>query len=311
MFRKYEYVYMLYREGSFTRAAEKLFISQPSLSVAIQNVEKDLGAVLFERTGSGVTPTEAGLAYINAVQQVMQIEKDLRDKILDLNSLEAGHITVGGSNYLSSYVLPKVINAFSSRFPKVKVELVEANSHTLLELLRQDLVDVIVDNYDDSENIAYPLLEEKILLCVPKQYSVNRSLEACRIQPDDIYSGAAMLDTVPCVPMEAFRNEKFILLKPENDMYRRARSVFEKNNMDPEVVFSVDQLNIAYALSASGNGLTFVTDTFFKYGRFRDDVYLYRPDSECSRKLCIAHRRNKYCSRAMREFIKTAGEVVK
>ena len=120
-----------------------------------------------------------------------------------------------------------------------------------------------------------------------------------------------MIDAVPCVPMEIFRNEKFILLKPENDMYRRARSVFEKNNMDPEVVFSVDQLNIAYALSSSGNGLTFVTDTFFKYGRFRDDVYLYRPGENCCRKLYIAYRRNKYCTRAMREFIKTAGEVVK
>ena len=155
------------------------------------------------------------------------------------------------------------------------------------------------------------MLEEKILLCVPKQYSVNRGLETYRIQPDDIYSGMAMIDAVPCVPMEIFRNEKFILLKPENDMYRRARSVFEKNNMDPKVVFSVDQLNIAYALSSSGNGLTFVTDTFFKYGRFRDDVYLYRPDLDCSRKLCIAHRRNKYCTRAMAEFIKIAEEVVK
>lgn len=311
MFRKYEYVYMLYQEGSFTRAAEKLFISQPSLSVAVQNVEKELGAVLFERTGSGVRPTEAGMAYISAVQRVMQIEKELKDKILDLNGLEAGHITVGGSNYLSSYVLPRVINAFSTQYPKVKVELVEANSHTLLEMLHQDQVDIIVDNYDDPEDTAYPLVEEQILLCVPKRYSINRGLETCRIRPDDIYSGTVVLDTVPCVPMEAFQDEKFILLKPENDMFRRAKGIFEKNHLDPEVVFSVDQLNIAYAMSASGNGLTFVTDTFFKYGRFRDDVHLYRPGPNCNRKLYIAHRRNKYCTRAMTAFIRMAEKVVK
>ena len=60
MFSKYNYVYQVYKEGSFTRAAEKLFISQPSLSAAIKNIEQKLGADIFERTNGGVRLTEVG-----------------------------------------------------------------------------------------------------------------------------------------------------------------------------------------------------------------------------------------------------------
>ena len=70
MFAKMDYAYAVYKEGSFTRAAEKLFISQPSLSAAIKNLEEEIGAPLFERTGGGVLLTEAGRAYMDAVQRV-------------------------------------------------------------------------------------------------------------------------------------------------------------------------------------------------------------------------------------------------
>ena len=66
MFQKYKYVLAVYSEQSFTMAAQKLFISQPSLSVAIRKIEKEIGGMLFERSGSGVKPTEIGLAYISA-----------------------------------------------------------------------------------------------------------------------------------------------------------------------------------------------------------------------------------------------------
>ena len=73
MFSKYEYAYALYQEGSFTKAAQKLFITQPSLSIAIKGIEKEAGAVLFERRGNGVVLTEAGKEYIATVERIMAL----------------------------------------------------------------------------------------------------------------------------------------------------------------------------------------------------------------------------------------------
>lgn len=312
MFTKYDYAYMLYKEGSFTRAAEKLFISQPSLSVAIRNIEKEMGAQLFCRTGNGVTLTEAGQAYMDAIAQVIRIEKELKARIDDINALETGQLTVGGSNYLTSYVLPRIIQKFTILYPKVHVTLVEANSQSLLEQLDNGQVDIIIDNIHKPEQYrTYPLTREQILLCVPKSSITNRGLEQYRIHPDSIYDGTTDLQSIPCPPMDAFAKEKFILLKPGNDMYDRAQTIFQNHGIAPEVVFRVDQLNISYALAESGIGLSFVADTFFKYGRFRENVWLYNMGPACSRTLYAAHPSNRYCSRAMEEFIRIAREVVK
>ncbi len=312
MFRNLRYVYAVYEEGSFTRAAEKLFISQPSLSVAVKNIEKEIGAELFERRGGGVRLTEVGRAYIGAAEKILRAESQFRREVNDIQDLQSGQIVLGGSNYLSSYVLPKIINKFTTLHPRVTISLVEANSCNLIDLMDREQVDMIVDNVEASEKyVRYPLLEEEILLCVPKDDPINRGLEDRRIDPEQIYTGEIDLETVAPVSLKAFQNEKFILLKPGNNMHSRAIELFAKYDMTPNVVFSVDQLNIAYAMTDSGVGLSFVPDTFFKYGQFRESVVLYKVDRHCSRTLHIAHLHNKYCTRAMGEFVKLAKEVIK
>ena len=241
MFKKYEYVYAVYKTGNFTKAAESLYISQPSLSVAVKNLENEIGAPLFERSGSGVVLTEIGREYIAAAEKIMSIQKDFSNRLNDIFSLETGSITVGGTNYLSSYVLPKIINRFSARYPKITVDLVEANSISLAEMIENESVDVVIDSFDSTMDnyTGYPLVSEKILLCVPADRKVNNGLEDYRILPEDLYSEKT--ETVPCVPIETFKNEPFILLKNGNDMFFRARNIFERR-MTPNVIFSVDQM---------------------------------------------------------------------
>ncbi|MBR2021598.1 MAG: LysR family transcriptional regulator [Clostridia bacterium] len=313
MFSKYNYVYQVYKEGSFTRAAEKLFISQPSLSAAIKNIEQKLGADIFERTNGGVRLTEVGQEYISAAEKIMNVEKEFVNKISDIYNLETGHITVGGTNYLSSYVLPRIVNRFAALYPKIDVTLVEANSTSLHKMIKNEQIDIIIDSFDETmdEYEKYLLASERILLCVPEDRPINKSLCEFQIYPDSIYNGTVCLDEVKSVPIEVFKDEKFVLLKSGNDMYNRAMSIFDKYKVEPKVVFSVDQLNISYALVDSGMGLCFATDTLFKYGKFRNNVVLYNVGQEhCSRMLYVAHKKNKYCSRAMSEFIRVAKDVI-
>lgn len=313
MFSKYNYVYEVYNEQNFTRAAEKLFISQPSLSAAIKNIEKKLGAELFERRGNGVKPTEIGEAYIATVRQIMTAEKEFLSRINDINNLQTGKIVVGGTNYLSSYVLPKVINRYNKMYPHIEVELMEANSHNLGELMKNDEVDIIIDSFDEvPDNYeGYFLSREDIWLCVPRDRKINERLKKFKVEPEDIYNGRVSAEKISAVSIDVFQDEDFIILKKGNDMYNRALEFFEEGNIKPRVVYRVDQLNISYALADSGIGLCFITDTFLKYGREHSNVFLYKVGSErCSRKLYIAHRKNKYCTRAMTEFIKMTKEVI-
>lgn len=313
MFSKYEYVYAVYKERNFTRAAQKLFISQPSLSAAIKNIEKRVGAPLFERTGSRVKLTEVGREYIDATEKMINIKNDFENKINDIYNLQTGQISVGGSNYLSSYVLPRIITRFSALYPQIKVTLTEANSKNLSEMIKSEQLDLFIDSFDEpiEEYQGFPLVSERILLCVPANRDINAKLKKFQIYPDNIYNGETDLNSVPHVPIEIFKDENFILLKNGNDMYKRAMNIFDKGNINPNVSFSVDQLNISYALVEAGMGLCFATDTFFRYGRFRNNVILYSVGNIHSRTLYIAYKRNKYCTKAMDAFINVAKEVIR
>lgn len=80
----------------------------------------------------------------------------------------------------------------------------------------------------------------------------------------------------------------------------------------PRVIFQVDQLNIACALAESGMGACFVTDTLFRYRRHMENVVLYKPATACAgRGLYVAHKKRRYCTRAMAELIKIAQERIK
>lgn len=215
---------------------------------------------------------------------------------------------------MSSYVLPQIITRFRERYPRVKVSLVEANSVRLRELLHNDEVDMIVDNFQEGSELyeKYPLMTENILLCVSGESPINEALKPFRILPEQIYNGTVRQACIPAVDVSLFRAEDFVLLKTGNDMHYRAMAIFEKSNITPRVTFEVDQLNISYALAESGLGICFVTDTLFKYRKHNGNVVLYKLDCrDASRMLYAVHKKNRYCTRAMSEFITIAQEIIK
>ncbi len=313
MFKKPEYVYAIYKEKSFTKAAERLYISQPSLSAAIKNIEDEIGAPLFDRCGGEVTPTEIGKEYVKAAESIMNIKNEFIDRLNDIYELNVGSITVGAPNYLSCNILPHIINRFSSRYPNIELTLMEAKSTTLEKMIYDEDVDIVLDSFDQTmqSHIGYPLAKEKILLCVPSSFEINDGLKEYAVLPNSIYDGDPNALNKEPVPIEAFCNEKFILLKNGNDMYSRAMSIFEKAGIMPDVSFYVDQLNISYSLAESGMGICFAPDTSFRFGRFGDNVTLYNiADAPSTRMLYVAHKKNKYCTSAMRKFIEIAKEVI-
>ena len=313
MFTKIDYVYAVYKEKSFTQAAKKLFISQPSLSAAIKTVEKSVGAPLFERTNNNITLTEVGREYISAAEKILRIRDDFTNRINDICNLEIGKISVGSTNYISTYILTEIINAFSNRFPKIEISLTEANSSSLLQMMENEAIDLIIDSFDDSlkDFQCYRLTNERILLCVPKDKAINERLIEYAINPEHILDCTANFSKVPSVSIKEFIDESFVMLKDGNDIALYANQAFTKASITPKVCFSVDQMNISYALANAGMGLCFVTDTMFKSSQYTNNVVLYNI-SECepTRTLYMTHKINKYCTRTISEFIKMAKEII-
>ena len=304
MFKKARYVLSVYREGSFTKAAKKLYISQPCLSTAIKQLEGELGAPLFERASSSVKPTELGLEYIRTAERIIELEDAFASRINDLNTLATGVLRVGGSNYGSSYVLPQLIASFSKLYQNVTVSLTETNSSELLSMLNSGDIDIIADSFDSEPDgcILSPLSNERILLAVPSSFACNDNLRHLGATPNELFDSVKDCNSLPVVSIKHFKSEKFILLKNGNSMYEHAMKVFRQAGFTPEVSLFLDQLSTSYVLTSQGNGCCFVTDTFFKYHRFDNPVILYNVDGG-ERKLALAYKKSAVYSPAVLKFI--------
>ena len=135
MFQGMRYVYEVYREMSFSRAAKKLFISQPSLSNAVRKTEQKLGAPLFDRSTNPIGLTDLGKEYIRAVELILDVENGFVNYLHDRNALQNGSVSIGGTNVFTSYALPPLVSQFTEQFPQIHIELVEAVTSELKDRL--------------------------------------------------------------------------------------------------------------------------------------------------------------------------------
>lgn len=307
MFQGMEYVYEVYKEKSFSRAAAKLFISQPSLSANVRRVENRIGYPIFDRSTKPLSLTECGKQYIQCVERIMNIEKDFSDFINDWGGLKTGSLVLGGSNLFSSWFLPPMIAEFAARYPHIQIRLVEESTVKLTKMLQRGIIDLVLDNTNLDPEIFDSSLyqEEHLILAVPRSFSINKKLKDFQLSVCDIKTGNFLDPDFPSVPFSRFRKEPFIMLKPENDTGKRARDICRENHFEPVVVFEMDQQMTSYNVTCSGMGISFIGDIMVsKVSPDPNVVYYKLPLNDNCRNICFYWKKGRYLSRAMEEFLK-------
>ncbi len=305
MFTFKDYIYVLYKEKSFTVAANKLFITQPALSICVKKTEEKIGAQIFDRKSNPVRLTECGRAYINAVEQIYAIESDLLNKVSDIGQLNGGTLSVCAANVIFTCILPRLWEEFSAKYPKVKLTLTESFSEDLKNKVTSGLIDLIIDyDFDNALFTSYPVKKEKILLSLSKNSPLVKKLAKYVITREEVLGHS--LENKKSIPINALKDEQFIMMKKKNDMKRHASKIFSEAQINPHISLELDQLKTCYDLSCKGFGITFVTDTLIENAGNENGAYLKIASSHASRELRIAHKKNMYISNSMKKFIETA-----
>ena len=307
-----EYVYTVYREKSFTAAARKLFISQPSLSASVRRVEESLGYPIFDRATKPVRLTVLGQKYIESVEKILHVEEEFRDYLNDLENLRAGRLVLGGSSLYCSWILPPMVASFLARYPQVRMELREENTGNLFTMVQKDEIDLILDNYplNPEEYESYLYSPEYVLLAVPSRYEVNDRLKKYHLPMTYIRRGDYLEDYCLPVPLTEFADLPFVLLKPKNHTRSVSDQLLQVNHMHPHVLFETDQQMTAYNITCSGLGISFVSNTLVNSVPVNPGVVYYKLDMRySSRSLYFYWKKGKYVTRAMREFLRMVHEA--
>lgn len=220
---------------SFSRAAEALFLTQPSVTARIQSLEREIGERLFERTGRSVSLTDAGHAFIPHAQRALTAVQEGTDAIEAVRHGDVGSIRIGASSSIATYVLPNILKHFRETRPRVHVHLTTGNTEDIVEKLIAGETHVVVSRLTQHPEV-----------------------ESLHLYNDDL-----ALVTAPGHPLaqkervtiaEAGR-EPFLFFERSSSYHSLIYSMFLRVGVVPESVMELDSMETTKHMVEAGLGI--------------------------------------------------------
>ena len=275
-----KYIYQVYVDGSFSAAAEHLYMSQPALSLAVKRVEESVGAELFDRSRRPLTLTEAGQAYIDTLHYIRYLEEDLSRRIEDLRGLQTGTLRLGGTHFLNCYILAPILASFTKKYPGVQLELYEDSAVKLQARLQKRELDLtfscapeIVEQFEHR-----PAFYDHVLLAVHQDTPLPEELDALSLSAEDIMKRRHLEPNCPKADLQLFRDVVFILLREGNNLFSRGNQMFREAGFTPKIKMSISQMVTSYRLADNGLGAAFVSDRLVRSKRSHLRFYKINSD---------------------------------
>ena len=299
-----QYIYTIYQEGSFSKAAEKLYLTQPALSIAIHKVEKNIGMPLFDRKRKPLQLTDAGRIYVDNIQKMLLLEKEQQQKLNDIQNLVTGAIRLGGTHYLNAYILPDILASFNRDYPGVELQIMERSANELSRMLTGRELDLTFNCSPEfiQDFPRYEMFEDNILLAVPADDAFNRKYARCALTAAQVKAGRHRQPDCTRLPLAALAEPELILLRKGNNLYERAWEMFAAAGVTPRVKLDLNQLVTAYHLAEAGMAATLVSGRIVKAGS--DTLCYYPLDSPLATRIFyILLPQNAYVPVAVRRFV--------
>ena len=291
-----QYVLTVLKEGSFTNAAKKLYVSQPSLSQIIKTAESNLGAPIFDRSTDPITLTPAGQLYVEAARQVTTISTNLRKQVEELSKEEFGTIRLGISVQRGMELLPELYPRFKKRFPHVGLELHEQGSATMEKSVLEGEVGIaLLTTFPRHEELVYDLIQEEKLVLI-----VNRECElAKRIAPG-----------TPIDILEA-RDETFISSQSGHSVRTIQDSLFITRDMKPKIDLVTISIEVGKHVVAASPVVMACQDSYVETDNSPDSAYFSYPilGVENPRHFYACYRKDMYLTKYMKGFLEILHEI--
>ncbi len=293
-----QYVVTVADEKNITRAAKKLFISQPSLSLSIQSLEREIGTPLFQRSRGNLTLTYAGTLFYDWAVSAMHSQDQMRMKLGDIANERRRLIRIGLSAHRSLIMLPGILERFYARYPECEIHIVEKPTYILKQLLENHEVDFMVDvPHPDAINYRSELLaEERIVLAVPSSFCRDEAFPKQE-------QGIVVLSDLASYP--------FILLSSYQVLGSMSRKMCESASFCPNIRLVCESVETALTLAGRQLGITFVPEVLAKRKKFSPAVsYFPIQQFHDTRQLCLVSRRSSYLHAPLAYLLSLFREMV-
>ena len=302
-FLNLEYFLVVAEEQNITRAAQRLYISQQSLSNHIRRLEKDFDTKLFERTPV-MSLTYSGKKLARAAEQILAIKRQVTVEIDDINHHRRGNIRVGISHTRGRVLLPDILPGFKKAYPYVELSVVEGNTVELCDRISHGEIDLMIDFAPImvSDIITVPIMTERLFICIPK-WIIKEHFPGLSSDMIAAKMAAAAVDD--------FIGYPFLMMTPGNQVRIMLDKLFVQEGLIPRIALETENIETLLALCIKGMGITFYPELFvrnlglpFKQPMENGEVSFFPlSDPITMGQLVIGYRQNMYVSDVTRNFI--------
>jgi len=272
---------------SFSRAAEALFLTQPSVTARIQSLEREIGERLFERTGRSVTLTDAGHAFIPHAQRALTAVQEGTDAIEAVRHGDVGSIRIGASSSIATYVLPAIFKHFRQERPRVHIHLTTGTTEDMLEKLIAGELHVAI-----TRLTQHPEIESLHL------YNDDLALV---VSPSHPFAAKGRVTVA-----EAGR-EPFLFFERSSSYHTLIYSMFLRVGVVPESVMELDSMEATKHMVEAGLGIAILPvvsiDPECEAGTLKR-VDIRDMEQPAQREVGVHVLRNRAIAPPLRDFLK-------
>lgn len=289
------YILTILKEGSFTKAAKKLYVSQPSLSQIVKSAETNLGVPIFDRSTDPISLTPAGKLYVNAAKQISTISENLTKQIEDMGNEEFGTLHLGITVQRGMDVLPFLYPRFKKRFPHVDLRLNEQGSATMEKSLLEGTISIaMLTTSPKYEELCYELIQtENLVLLVNKDCALAK-----RIKPGTV------------IDITEAKDEIFICSKAGHSARTILDTLFITRDMKPEIALETISIEVGKKMVASSKVVMACPDAYADISNSEASPYFCYPIKgiENPRHFYACYRKDRYLTKYMRGFLEILHE---
>jgi LysR family transcriptional regulator, low CO2-responsive transcriptional regulator len=224
------------RRGSFTRAAEELFLTQPTVSIQMKQLTKAVGLPLFEQVGKRLYLTEAGRELLSTCQDIFERLDQFEMTVSDLQGLQKGQLRLSVIT-TAKYVIPRLLGPFCKEYPGIDVALIVTNHENILDRLKDNLDDLYIPSQvpETMDVFSHPFLENPLVVIASRHHPL---------------AGEAH------IPLEHLNNESFIMREPGSGTRQAVEHLFDAHNINIRVRLELGSNEAIKQAVAGGLGIS-------------------------------------------------------
>lgn len=297
-FKDLSYVIAISQYQNITKAANSLYISQPTLTKFVKNLEKNLGQKLFRKVGNKFLLTYAGERYVAKSIEILQLKKELDYEMADIMKSNIGVLNIAFPAVRGTYMLPCTLPIFKSLYPNVHINITESASSTLENMILAGTTDLAFFNAPvKSTDVAYDIIStEEIVLVLSKNHPyAEKGIKK---------KNCSHL----WIDLKELKDELFIIQKPEQRTRQVINNILKENGINPSKQLITSNIRATAELAAKNYGVAFVCETHLNHMPLNDDIICFSCGNPMvTLDFVAAYRKGSYLSYHAQEYI----EIVK